>query len=179
MPIQLKSVVKKGKASDWSVHRTLLRPKPETCGLYGFELSSAGVGRGGGVILTTVEAVGEATADVAYSYTDIDVLSAIWLGILDRPKPQIKRLRQLRTELKSDRRGSVDLPRSAFLRARSPEHLLALMGLMSRVKRSWRVHLQSLLAQLHPHREPPQLGQTVSEKTRRDNIGRDLLGLSK
>jgi hypothetical protein len=80
MPIQLKSVVKKGKASDWSVHRTLLRPKPETCGLYGFELSSAGVGRGGGVILTTVEAVGEATADVAYSYTTLTSCQQFGLG---------------------------------------------------------------------------------------------------
>lgn len=177
VPIQLKSIVKGGKASDWSVHRTLLRPKPEATELYGFETSPTG--RGGGVILTTVEAVDEATLDVAYAYTDIDVLSAIWFGILDCPDPQNKRLQQLRKELQSDPKGSVDLPRSAFLRARSPQHLLAVMGLTSCFERSWRLDLQSLLAQLHPHRQPTQARQAVSEKAHRENIRKDLLELSR
>jgi hypothetical protein len=75
VPIQLKSIVKGGKVSQWKIRRKLIRPEPEFAELYGFESSPNGVGRAGGVILTTVVAAGEAKVDVWYAYTDVDVLS--------------------------------------------------------------------------------------------------------
>jgi len=148
VPIQLKSVIKGGKASGWDVHRTLIRPEPEEVDLYGFEPSPSGAGRGGGVIVTTVKAVGS-TVNVSYAYTDIDILSVLWSGILSRPGPQIERLRRLKREIESDVSGDVELPRSAFLTAASPEHLLALVGLHSRVQTQWRFRLRALLRNEH------------------------------
>lgn len=49
VPIQLKSVIRGGKAAGWDVRRSLIRPKPEDADLYGFEPSPTGTGRGGAV----------------------------------------------------------------------------------------------------------------------------------
>jgi hypothetical protein len=59
LAIQLKAITQQGKASNWSIHRALIRPKAEDADQYGFESSQTGVGRGGGVILTKVAAAGE------------------------------------------------------------------------------------------------------------------------
>lgn len=174
VPVQLKSIVEGGRARRWKIRRTLIRPVPEAAELYGFESSPNGVGRGGGVILTTVAAAGEAKVDVRYAYTDIDVLSAMWQEILPRSAAQKERLQRLRTELKSEPGGSVALPRSAFLPAASPEHLLALCGLHSRVDQPWRLHLRNLLGQLYLRRTSP-----VPVDTLRVNIRRHLEGLSR
>jgi len=178
VPIQLKSVVKGGKASKWSVHKSLLRPKWEAADLYGFDMSPNGVGRAGGVILTTVEWSGEAAINVAYAYTDIDVLSAFWLKAIP-PNPQAKKLLLgLRRRLQTTSGERIELSRSAFLRAQTPEHLLALMGLQSRFEQPWRLQLQALLSELHPRRAPSAASQPIPRKTRLANIQRYLQELS-
>jgi len=174
VPIQLKSIVKGGKASQWKIRRKLIRPEPESAELYGFESSPNGVGRAGGVILTTVVAAGEAKVDVRYSYTDVDVLTAMWQEILPLSAAQKRRLQRLRAELTAEPDGSVAVPRSAFLRAASPEHLLALCGLHSRQDQPWRLHLRELLGQLHLKHTP-----LIPENTLRVNIRRDLEALSR
>lgn len=174
LPIQLKSIVQGGKASQWKIRRKLIRPEPDSVELYGFESSPNGVGRAGGVILTTVMAAGEAKVDVRYAYTDVDVLSAMWQEILPLSAPQKRRLQRLRAELTAEPGGSVALPHSAFLRAASPEHLLALCGLHSRVDQPWRLHLRNLLGQLYLRRRSP-----VPADTLRVNIRRHLEGLSR
>lgn len=179
VPIQLKSMVKKGKASKWDVHRTLIRPEVGAAELYGFEPSPTGVGRQGGVILTKVETAGESKLQVSYAYTDIDVLSALWLGILPRASTQKKRLRRLRIDLEREPGGTVELPTSAFLTVPSPDHLLALMGLHSRMDRPWRLQLQALLRQQHLPHDLPKLDEfSIAEETRRANIRRALQELS-
>ena len=179
VPVQLKSMVKKGKASEWSVHRKLLRPGPGAAELYGFEPSPTGVGRQGGVILTKVAAAGDSKLQVSYAYTDIDVLSALWLGIVPRASPQRKRLKRVRKELETEPSGTIELPTSAFIAVPSPEHLLALMGLRSRLDHPWRLQLQALLRQKHLPHDAPVVGEfSVPEETRRANIKRDLEGLS-
>lgn len=174
VPIQLKSIVEGGKASEWKIRRKLIRPEPDAAELYGFESSPTGVGRGGGVILTTVAAAGEARVDVRYAYTDMDVLSAMWLDVFPRTGAQKARLQKLRAELQSEPGGSVALPRSAFLHAASTEHLLSLCGLQSRVDQPWRMHLRNLLGQLYLRRTSP-----VPVDTLRVNIRRHLEGLSR
>lgn len=144
VPTQLKSVGRNGKAASWRIRRSLLRPKMEEADLFGFESSPSGTGRGGGVILTTVEAAGE-SIKVEYRYTDIMVLSVLWTGIIDRPQPQQDRLRRLRRDLESESTGSVEVPRSAFLPAATPAKLLAIMGLHSHVQSHWRSHMSHLL----------------------------------
>lgn len=144
VPIQLKSVVSTGKVAEWAIHRSLLRPDVSDVELYGFEPSPTGTGRGGGVLLTKVAASG-AKVDVTYLYTDVAVLSAFWLDVLRLPSPQKQRLDRLRRELEGSPSGTVKVPRSAFLTAKDPDHLLAIMGLYSQVKTSWRYLLHDLL----------------------------------
>lgn len=151
VPVQLKAMADGGKTKEWKIQRT---PKPEEAELYGFELSPNGVGRGGGVILTTAATEDGAIVDVKYFYTDIDILSAMWLEIIPITSPQKKkRLRRLRTELESDSKGHVKLPRSAFLPAPSPDRLLALAGLHSQADQPWRLQLMKLLGKLHLNKE--------------------------
>lgn len=154
VPIQVKSVIRGGKAASWSVHRSLIRPKAEESDLYGFEFPPSGAGRAGGVIVTTV-AAGDIAVQASYSYTDIDVLSALWLGLIRRSDPQKRRLERLRVELQKAPSGVVKLSRSAFVTAASPEHLLALAGLHSRLETAWRLQLRSLLRHLYLHGETP------------------------
>jgi hypothetical protein len=116
--MQLKSVVAEGKASDWKIRRSLLRPRVEDADVFGFKFPRSGAGRGGGVILSTVTAVGEGI-EVVYSYTDMFVLSTLWSNIVTKPKSQ-QRLLRLRTELQAESTGVVEIPRSAFLRRVRP-----------------------------------------------------------
>jgi hypothetical protein len=173
VPIQIKSIVKGGRARGWKIRRTLIRPEPEAVELYGFESSPHGVGRAGGVILTTVAATSEATVDVTYAYTDIDILSMMWMDIIPRSPKQKEGLRRLRNELESDPHGSVELPRYAFLRVSSPEHLLALAGLLSRVDNPLRLQLRKLLVQRHFGRE-----SDIPDDTLRANLRRYVQELS-
>lgn len=173
VPIQLKSIVDGGRARRWKIRRALIRPESEAAALYGFEQSPNGVGRGGGVILTTVAAAGAAKVDVRYAYTDIDVLSAMWLEIIPRTAAQRGRLQRLRTELESEPDGSVALPHSSFLPAPSPEHLLSLCGLLSRLEQPWRLQLRKLLGQVYLQHAPQ-----VPSETLRVNIRRQLQALS-
>lgn len=166
VPVQLKAMAAGGKTQDWEIQRTLIRPKPEEADLYGFEPVQSGVGRGGGVILTTVSTKDGRGIDVQYAYTDISVLSAMWLGIVPIPSAQtIQRLRRLRGELGSEVRGKVKLPRTAFLRAPSPDRLLALAGLHSQSDQPWRLQLTKLLGKVNLGKE-----SGVPEEVLRHNI---------
>lgn len=154
VPIQLKSIIRGGKVAGWNVHRSLIRPKAEEADLYGFELSPSGSGRGGAVIVTTVWA-SDTAVHVSYAYTDIDVLSALWLGLISRPDPQERRIKRFRADLQKDPSGVVELPRSAFVAAASPEHLLALAGLYSPITTAWRLQLRTLLRHMPLRGETP------------------------
>lgn len=169
VPIQLKSIIEGGRARRWKIRRTLIRPEPQAAELYGFESSPNGVGRGGGVILTTVSVGEKAKVDVRYAYTDIDVLSAMWLDILPVSAAQKVPLARLRSELVSDAGGLVTLPRSCFLPAASSEHLLSLCGLHSRVEQPWRLQLRNLLGQLYLGR-PSTVPAEALRKTIRGHL---------
>lgn len=144
LPLQLKSRILGGKASKWAIHRKLIRPKPHEIEWFGFDPSPCGEGRGGGVILIEVKA-NESTTEVIYHYTDIRILTAFWLNLINVGTPTKRRLDRLRIELNEKSGGKVNVPRTAFVRARSPEHLLALAGLQSRLNTSW-PHLLDQLA---------------------------------
>lgn len=155
VPLQLKSVIKGGKAQSWSIHRHLLRPERHEVELFGFEPSPSGQGRGGGVLLITLTP-SEAQIDVTYRYTDISVLSALWLGLFRLPKGSVQTLQRLRVALEAEPAGAIALPRSAFLTARTPEHLLTLAGLQSRATTGvWPRYLHLLLERENLSGAPP------------------------
>ena len=98
-------------------------------------------------------------------------MSALWLGLIRRPAPQKQRLERLRNELLKGSSAVVKLPRSAFVSAASPEHLLALAGLHSRVDTAWRLQLRSLLRHLYLHGEIPAT-QDVLRKSIMEGIAK-------
>ena len=131
LPLQLKSVIGGGRAAKWAMHRSLLRPERREVEWFGFEPSPCGEGRGGGVCLIEIQS-NEASVDIIYRFTDICILAAIWLGLIQRSAASKKRLDKLRIDLAAHPNGKVNVSRSAFVRARTPEALLALAGLHSR-----------------------------------------------
>lgn len=147
LPLQLKSVITGGRTRKWAIHRKLLRPEAHEVEWFGFKPSPRGEGRGGGVLLVEVNPH-ESTVDIMYLYTDIRILSAYWLDLISITAASKRRLLRLRKELQAAPGGKIYVPKSAFLRAQSPEHLLALAGLHSRYTNSW----PSLLYQLAQHK---------------------------
>jgi len=170
--MQLKSRVARGGTAGWKIRRSLLRPRPEEADLFGPEFSGGAAGRGGGVILTTATAVGE-TVDVTYSYTDMVVLSALWSNIVERKNAERLRLSRLRCELASTDSGSVEIPRSPFLKAGSPIQLLALAGLQSNINSEWRTHMLELLR--HEHQKA-RLSTPVKVLRQKISVALDGLG---
>jgi hypothetical protein len=171
IPLQIKSVMTGGKTTQWAIHRKLLRPEIHEIEWFGFEPSPCGVGRGGGVLLVKVTAR-DYTADVTYLYTDVRILTAYWLDLISVPLASRNRLSRLRRELAAAPDGKINVPRSAFLRARSPEHLLALAGLHSRYTNSWPHLLYELARHKYERRRLP-----APEKIVRDTLQKDLESL--
>jgi hypothetical protein len=170
--MQLKSIVADGRAADWKIRRSLLRPRAEDADVFGFKSPQSGAGRGGGVILSTATAVGEGI-EVVYSYTDMFVLSVLWSNIVKKPKPQQQRLLRLRTDLQAESTGVVEIPRSAFLKAGTPIKLLALAGLRSCINSTWRSKMLALLRYENLNGKP-----SVDAEFLRDQIAKELNVLS-
>ena len=170
--MQLKSMVAEGKAADWKIRRSLLRPRAEDADIFGFKSPLSDAGRGGGVILSTAAAVGEGI-EVVYSYTDMFVLSVLWSNIVKKPKLQQQRLLRLRTELQAESTGFVEIPRSAFLKAGTPIKLLALAGLRSCINSTWR---SKTLALLRHENLDGKLSADI--RSLRDQIATELSALS-
>ncbi len=141
VPLQLKS--RAGSQSRWSVHRKLLRPQRRDCELFGFEESPEGEGLGGGVLLAHIEPH-DSALDVTYYYTDVHILTALWQRVVDRNRSEDVALRRLQIDLSADVAGFVALPKAAFVRANSPDAVLALAGLHSRYNMAWRLNIRRL-----------------------------------
>lgn len=134
--IQLKSVLFGCSTSGWSIHRRFLRPDPFNSGELGFSDSESGEGRGGGVVLIEIEP-NEAQLNINYFYTDVRIVFAFAKGWIPALAKTQQRLQNLLRDLEKSVDGKVRVPRSAFLRPRSVEHLLALIGLQCRMRNVW------------------------------------------
>lgn len=143
--IQLKSVLKGSNSGPWKIHKSMLRPAPQFCEQLGFEPSPSGTGVQGGVILMELD-IRDCRIDFTYYYTDILLITALRLGIVER-KPAVHSstidtfYKELNNGLSNDK---VSVPKSLFIRSRGPEHLLGLMGLHNRITNAWWHHLISL-----------------------------------
>lgn len=145
LPLQFKSVLKGSTTSGWNIHRKMLRPQYWQLGGLGLEFSPLSDGRNGGVVLIDVAPL-DAALEITYSFTSFYVLLAFWHGALEirgRGKGATA-LTNLQRELFKEPAGEICVPRSAFLTAKSPEHLLALMGLHSRYNHTWTTNVIQL-----------------------------------
>lgn len=144
VPIQLKTVA--GKTNSWKIHRKLIRPLFSN--LEGFRLHSPshGAGRGGGIILVDIkeEHHGE-SLEISYFYSDFLIIHLFLENLFQPKRISPFKIDALKYEIIGQMDGMFKLPKWAFVKAKSPEHLLALAGLSSRVNSLWREHMYELL----------------------------------
>lgn len=137
---QLKAVLRSGSTSYWETTANFLRPSYDVGEAMSVE--PMGCGRGGGVILIEIDDA-TATGDVTYSYTDFRIMTALaecYMVEATPPKGGKGRPKKLRADAARDilaavltgaRSDAIHLPRAVFVEAKSPDALLALMGLMN------------------------------------------------
>lgn len=177
LPLQLKSVNSNSKTKSWEIHRELLRPKPGEEEWFGLEPSPNGTGRGGGVLLIDCKATKSGAVEIDYSYTDMRILMAFRLGLIKAS--QVKASGNLFRRLTAEPSGKIRVPRGVFIKVRSPQHLLALMGLHHSLKESaiesnWRYQLDELAKhQFHRNQFSPN-----EERARRSLLSETLQRLS-
>lgn len=143
--IQLKTVLKNATTSTWHIHKTMLRPDVEFCEYLGFEPTQSGTGVQGGVILMELDPQNDSMA-IRYYYTDVFVITALYLNIVNR-NPKIRSTifdsfyQNIRDGVSNEK---MPVPKSLFIEAKGPEHLLGLMALHNRISYGWRHNLISI-----------------------------------
>ena len=136
--VQVKTVLDDSKTTSWWIHKTMLRPRNEICEPLGFEESPSGTGIQGGIILVELSPRID-SLDVTYYYTDILVITALFMRIVNKT-PRIAKstflsfYRRIQLGTSHDR---ISVPRSFFVRAKTPDRLLGLMGLHSESDVGW------------------------------------------
>jgi hypothetical protein len=135
---QTKAVLSSAGTSSWDIFADLLWPSIAFAEGYGFDPAEAG--RGGGVILIEID---DETTDgqVLYSYTDFNILVAIAEGyLIERPwagrgRPAVPARPQAKEVIEQVRRAKrgekVSIPKKMFVRLKSPDDLIGVMGLRS------------------------------------------------
>jgi hypothetical protein len=141
MKTQVKSVGAAAATNIWNIHKRILRPTFYQIDKLGFEASPQGEGVAGGVVLIRYRVEDDGRLEVDYLYTDLYVLLAFENGLIQRghgsSRNAIKTcLQQLREGLGSER---LAVPRAAFVRAKSPAALLALLGLHGTLDHTWKI----------------------------------------
>ncbi|WP_050907543.1 hypothetical protein [Vibrio harveyi] len=145
--VQLKTVMEKAGTTSWDIHKTILRPDPMICEDLGFEPSPMGTGHQGGVILIEISDCNQSGFSVQYYYTDIIVLCALRDGLIEVDEPPQDRV--IKTFFENINTGrsheKIALNKKMFLKATSPEGLLAIMGLHNSLSTGiFRFHIQKL-----------------------------------
>jgi len=172
--IQLKTVMKGAGTSNWSIHKRLLRPVPHQCENFGFEPSPTGEGFGGGVILIQIDAESEFT--IKYFYADVITLCGFRDNLLRVSRPPRQDVVQKFFQKLSSGAGSekIVLSKSLFLEAKTPEALLAFMGLHNNLSTAiWRLHLMNIISPSLPEDQLPAPLEILKE-----SINDELVELS-
>lgn len=146
--VQLKTVMAKANTKSWEIHKALLRPDARICEDLGFESSPTGTGYQGGVILIEVADTELKKFEVTYYYTDIIFICGLRDEIIRSIDPPSEKA--LKTFVEKIEKGisheKITLYKNMFLQAKSPESLLALMGMHSTENvQGFRFHIQQLV----------------------------------
>ncbi len=135
---QVKTRMTPGGAATWPIRKHLLRPNLRTYEMFGYEAGPAGEGVQGGIILMELTPQA-ASIDLTYYYTDIYVIKAVGLGIIPRHGNVRNAANNLLEHLaEGPSSETVNVTQLQFLKAETPEHLLALAGFHSRFENNWR-----------------------------------------
>lgn len=123
----------------WDIHKRILRPSFYLLDKLGFESSPAGEGTEGGVVLIEFhESNGE--IQVQYYYTDVFVLRLFYCdAIVRRDKARQKSVEKIFPGwLRGIGSERLALPKAAFLKPKTADGLLALMGMHSNESFAWK-----------------------------------------
>lgn len=140
--IQVKSVGANSATQSWSIHKKILRPSLYLLDRLGFESSQVGEGTEGGVILIQFKETTEGL-EFVYHYTDVFVLMAFDCSIVRRNDGRSqKAVKTCLTSLQSGLGSEmVSVPIAAFIKSKSIDSLLSLMGLHSNEQSHWKHHV--------------------------------------
>lgn len=143
---QVKSVL--GNTAAWDIHKWLLRPEIYSADQFGFESSPTGIGQEGGVILMTGIEKPDGDLAISYGYTDLHILVAIELQLINRAPNSRKAVDRVMRDLRHDIEVSdrVEIPFGGFVIVRSVDALLALAGIHSVSTGQWRFNLMQISA---------------------------------
>lgn len=146
--LQVKTVTSGATTSSWKIHKAMLRPHRGYAEELGFECSPEGSGYQGAVVLMDFTP-DDLSIQVDYYYVDVFVLKAFCLGILSRlhngANDSIKRL-YLRLQHGTSHE-TTDVRKSAFVRSKGPEQVLALAGLHGPVGGGWPYSLRKFISE--------------------------------
>lgn len=136
--VQVKTVISGSRTPLWKIHKAMLRPNYLFAEELGFEPSPEGSGYQGAVVLMDFDCK-DFSINVDYYYVDFFVLKAFCLGILSRANKRSNNLiKNLYLELQhGTSHQKMDVRKSAFVKSKGPEYLLALAGLHGPVGGIW------------------------------------------
>lgn len=152
--LQVKTVMAHSKTSLWSIHKSILRPSSQLAERIDFEPSPEGAGSQGGVVLMEFACHGP-SIDVDYYFTDVFILKAFDVGIISRSQPpRMSTVKKVYNQLQEGTsHEKIKIRKSAFLKAKSPHHLLALAGFHSNCNTMWPQSLLDFLASQEKYRK--------------------------
>lgn len=150
MKTQVKSVGAAATTTTWHIHKRILRPTIDQIDNLGFDPSPHGEGVAGGVVLIKYRVEDDGRLEVDYYYTDLYVLLAFEHELIQRKHGHSRTAitRCLQDLREGSGREKLTVPRPAFVRARSPATLLALLGLHSTHGHPWKFHVTQLVNHL-------------------------------
>jgi hypothetical protein len=143
VPIQLKTVI--GKTNTWEIHRKLIRPSFSSLEIFRLQSPSYGAGRGGGILLVDIKEEQGESLEISYFYCDFLIIHLFLEKIIQSKKITSFKINELKYDIIGQIDGKFTLPKWAFVKAKSPEHLLALIGLSSRANGLWREYMCEFL----------------------------------
>lgn len=154
--VQVKSVHKDGTTGGWEIHKRMLRPSFELLDKLGFESSPEGEGSEGGVVLIEFSDSSK-ELDANYYYTDVFVLLLFYHCAIRRKHKSSREAvegiyREWRVGSGYDR---ISIPKAAFLKAKSADSLLSLMGLHSARQCAWKHHAMRLVSNTAGYEKMP------------------------
>lgn len=152
--VQLKTVRRGAATNSWDIHKHLLRPTLRNWEVFGYDfVASPGVE--GGVVLMEYEVGAQSTA-VDYYYTDLYVITMSALEFRNVHYATRDAAQGIYTAVgQGGSNETVAVSRGCFVRAASPQHLLALIGLHSEHLNNWRGLARLAIGE---HYEPGSMG---------------------
>lgn len=125
--IQLKS--RMSTKCSWEIHRTLLLPAMHNAVDYGFIANHCPTNPGALILFDVLKSADLSKDEIIYYYTDINIISLIALGYLDKTKYQ-ENARKTLIELKSNSKR-VKISINLMVKLKNPKSIIKLCGFLN------------------------------------------------